>query len=293
MRNRLLVARVATLRVASLIALVFLLYASEARAVSINIFLSVGPATAVDDLARPGKVFDPFPDEGTGEVIAAIAIAAFGGDIFGIGSYRVDGNFDPYFAARIAITNVTDDPQSVGASVRFPMQPVLTPSPFTPPVPAFTGLFTAELKDANGDGSASYTGGGAGFALFAEFFGAALTSSHSVQLTEPGLAAIYDIAGAAIPASPTGQWNGMEFVHLAGGQLSPHDQIEFYVFGCVALPGTSCPAPPELSLAGDPQSPIVPEPATFWLFASAFGALAARRLIEAGAARLPSYGGAR
>jgi hypothetical protein len=222
----------------------------------------VGPAVFADDIEGPDKLFSD-------ETAGPFSLIFLGGtNMFGIGTYTVAGNFDPYFAARIAITNLTDDPQSVGASFRFPMEPVLTPS--TPPFSTFTGLFTAELADANGDGSASYTGGGAGFALFEPILGASLTSSHSVQLTAPGLAGVYDIAEMPIPASPRiGQWNGMEFVHLDGGQLSPHDTIEFYVFGCVALPSTSCPAPPELVL--------VPEPTIFWLLASSFAGLAVWR----------------
>jgi hypothetical protein len=265
-------ARFRVLRVVGLLSLVSVLYASEARAVSISLFASVGPGSVdrfIVSRNPEDKIFEIDEDSEAGLIIAALGLV----DIFGLASYRVDANFDPYFAARIAITNETDEAQSVRASLRFPMAPVLTPSPFNPPVPTFTGLFTAELVDANGDGSASYTGGGAGFALFEQVLGAALTSSHSVQLTEPGLAVVYDAAGSPIPASPRiGQWNGMEFVHLAGGQLSPQDRIEFYVFGCVALPGTSCPAPPELSL-----SVPVPEPSTFWLLASMFAALAGWR----------------
>lgn len=253
-----------TLRVASLVTLVCTLCAAEARAVSILLLASVGAATTSKELRDPDKSFEQDDENAT-----LVSAAILGGtDLFGLLSARVDGNFDPWFAARFAITNTTDDPQSVGASLRFPMEPVQTPS--TPPVSTFTGLFTAELVDTDGDGTASYTGGGAGFALFETILGASLTSSHSVQLMAPGLANVYDIAEEPIPASPRiGQWNGMEFVHLAGGQLSPHDTIEFYVFGCVALPGTSCPAPPELVL--------VPEPATFWLLASSFAGLAAWR----------------
>lgn len=255
--------------VAGIISFVCALCASQARAVSISVFASVGTAANEDNYEEPDKVFGEFDSEES--IVRRFFLG--GTNLFGLVNYTTAGNFDPWFATRIAITNLTDDPQSVGASLRFPMEPVLTPA--TPPFAIFTGLFTAELEDANGDGSASYTGGGAGFALFEPVLGASLTPSHSVQLMAPGLAVVYDIAGTPIPASPRiGQWNGMEFVHLAGGQLSPHDSIEFYVFGCVAPVGTSCPAAPELSL--------VPHPPALWLLVSALAALTAlRRSIRA------------
>jgi hypothetical protein len=165
--------------------------------------------------------------------------------------YRTDGNWDPYIAVRAQITNATDSPQRVGFSLFMPVEPV--PTPATPPFPTFTGLLTIELEDRNGNGSASYTGGGAGFGLTDSFFGARLTPTHSVTMAAPGKQVVYDIASEPLPASAGGQWSGMELLHFAifptVSSLSPGDSVEFYAFGCLVSPGSSCPTPPELALA--------------------------------------------
>ena len=71
----------------------------------------------------------------------------------------------------------------------------------------------------------------------------------------------------------TGQWTRLELAHFASfptvSSLSPGDTVEFYVFGCVALPATSCPSPPPLPL---------PEPGMAASLAAGLALLAGRRI---------------
>jgi len=121
------------------------------------------------------------------------------------------------------------------------------------------------------------THAGFGFALSNGQFGGALTPPHTVELTAPGLTEVYNIAPKPIPDAPpipgAEAWNAIEFVHIPGFAtvgLSAGDSVEFYLFGCVGLPGASCPTPPELSL------PQVPLPAAAWLLVPALAVLQRR-----------------
>jgi hypothetical protein len=228
-----------------------------AQAQFFQLFASVGTATANSDVpvGRENKVI---------KEIGRFPIETFAGALFGVLEYRTDGNWDPYIAVRAEVTNVTDSPQRVGFSLFMPVEPV--PTPATPPLPTFTGLLTIELKDRNGNGSASYTGGGAGFGLTDAFlgrvFGTPLTPTHSITMAAPEKQVVYDITSQPLPASLSGQWSGMELLHFAifptVSSLSPGDSVEFYAFGCITVPGSSCPTPPELALA-------VPEPQSYML----------------------------
>lgn len=184
-------------------------------------------------------------------------------------SHHRSADIDPYFAARLRVTNVDSVARRVGMSLVLQMLPVLTPT--TPPS-TFTGAVSVTLSDTSGNGLASYTGSGAGFAL-SHVIGASLTPSHSVSLAAPGSVVVYDVPPTPVPVSFTGRWTRVEFAHLGSspvGSLSSGDTVEFYVFGCVATPSTPCPAPPELPL---PEPTLAASLGTSLAF---FAALASR-----------------
>lgn len=227
---------------------------------SVSITARVGQGSAQADIPTgPDKKVFSKEEIGTLTWIGGGAI----GELFGAFHYRTDGNWDPYIAVRAEISNLTDSEQPVSLSVVMPMQPVLTAPSL--PQPMFTGIFTLELKDANGDGQASYSGGGPGFLLVDGTTDIRnLTPTNTLTLTEPEQRVVYDVAPIAIPTSPTGQWSSLWFSQFAlfpdVSSLSAGDSLEFYVFGCVTVPGTNCPTPPELALS-------VPEPREYVLLA--------------------------
>lgn len=173
--------------------------APAAQADSVSITFGVGPGTAQVEIPTGAekKVFN------SGE--AGLITAGDGAiaQLFGAFHYRTDGDWDPYIAMRAEISNPTDSAQPVAFSIVMPMQPVLTRPAI--PQPLFTGLFTVELKDANGDGSASYSGGGPGFLLVDDAASRrSLPLNNTVTLTEPDERVVYDVAPVAIPTRRPG-----------------------------------------------------------------------------------------
>lgn len=242
----------------------------QAQAQFFSLFVSVGQASIqIDHAVGPNP-----PDKDlTSDQLDSLRYVGQEFPLIALAAVLFAGNFDPYFAARVRITNLTTSSQPIGLQILMPMQAV--PAPPTPPFAAFTGLASISLMDTDGDLSSSYTGGGRGFAL-SDFLGAQLTTSHSVDLSAPGTVVVYDIPSLPVPESfPFGQWTRMEFVHFAVSptvsSLSATDSVEFYIFGCVALPATSCPAPLPLPL---------PEPqalAALWAAVAGLAAVVRRR----------------
>lgn len=97
------------------------------------------------------------------------------------------------------------------------MVPVLNPLPGADPA-MFTVVSSAELFDANGNGSASFGSLDVGFGLSNSAPSAGSGPLAPVQFTTlstPGLQTIFDVGPTAIPTSPAGQWDSMTYLTTA------------------------------------------------------------------------------
>jgi hypothetical protein len=176
---------------------------------------------------------------------------------------------DPYFAVELDITNLSSTPQAITLHAFSPMVPVLAPVPPSP-FPAFQARFDYELFDANGDGAASYGGGGVHFFIADSVSGAGfqITPRFGIETDEAGAGGITPFGPVPVPPPFSGQWNAIEMFHTGFNMLSAGDRIVIKGFGCVALLADVCPSPTEVS-----QLLAVPEPAAGWLWLAGLGAL--------------------
>lgn len=162
----------------------------------------IGPAFGDATVQAPtgSKVFT---NDSDGELEYAAFIVILGGtsgiDLFGFANDRTTGDFDPYNAFSIQLTNLTPDAQTVEIQVLADIFATGSPN-------SIELLLDAEVRDTNNDGDAALAGGRAIAAgINSAYFAFMPFASNDAYAPGPGVSSIvFDVNSAGPDFAPFG-----------------------------------------------------------------------------------------
>lgn len=236
-----------------LIAALTLGFSLHAFAAGVTIQTRIGPAFADARVDAPlgSKVFND--DKRIFEVTVALIL---GGalDLFGIVDYRTTGDFDPYNAFSIQVTNLRPDPQPIELQVISDIFPTASPN-------TLELHLDVEVRDTNSAGGANFDAGTAfaGAINTATFSLVPFAVNNAYALTPGAATTVIDLDGPGPEFAPFGVTTIDQLFMAITGTLSPGDTVELNGFQCIFEPGGECPTPPNLRFS------IVPLPAPGFL----------------------------
>lgn len=245
-------------------ALLFVLTPVDSIAAGAVITTRVGNAFGDANVdALPGEKYfglgqgeDP-ADLEYGEFLLFVVISG-GVDLFGLTRYRTTGDFDPYNAFSIQLTNLAPSPQQVEIQVSSDIFSTASPN-------NIEIYLDAAVEDTDSSGDAQFSGGStfSGAIDLGTFALVPLAQNNAFSLTPGAATTVLDAIGPGANFGDFGVATVEQLFMGTIGTLSPGDSIVLNGFMCIYESGGSCPERPDLSFT------VVPLPAGIWFVASA------------------------
>jgi len=253
------------LKIARLFVALFLLLAS-ANVIAAGAVITARAGNAFGDAsvdALPGEKFfglgqGQHPDELERGEFFLFVVGSSGFDLFGLTRYRTTGDFDPYNAFSIRLTNLTVAPQQIELQVTSDIFSTASPN-------NIEIYLDAAVEDTDASGDAQFSGGStfAGAIDMTTFALVPFALNNAFSLTTGGATTVLDVIGPGPTFGDFGVDTVEQLFMGSVGMLSPGDSVVLNGFMCIYESGGSCPERPDLSFAA------VPLPGGIWFVGGA------------------------